>query len=470
MSRKSKLTIYREKLSAISNSPPDIFDKLEPSDAIINTIIDAESGDKSAISSLSDLLFSVYAKEPEENNSSVYFMYKGILASDVRSAINLINYCSIKNDGIEHVEKALELISKTDSLVSPEVIKDVLLKRIIYDAEDGASYIELTERLKAIHHDAELFALVYLTCKAITKNEATTEDLERICEEASLPPLNKINILEKREREYAVITVEKRAFTNAFKACNLDIWQDFWLRCIYEYCIQYLNDNLVDFAEDIAMALERRRFSRKAKLHALAFIKYTYESCPEGSEKRAVLHRWYEKTVKECMLDGSFENIESKDHTFRLMREAVYTSEYDERRHAEAGVDTGHRIVHDRNRYKLECALTGHAKRGNRHMWEAKLSIETKSDEPPVFQNIVINDRRNVIGRGNTTLEQEKRRSQVICSGEIQICNKISPFVLDLILDIAYISTTKCEQVQIKPKRTQIVDNSVVMDCQIYIS
>lgn len=470
MSRKSKLTIYREKLAMISNSPTDIFNMLEPSDAILNSIIAAENGDKGALCALSDLLFSVYSKEREPNDSAVYFMNKGVLSGDVRSAVNLVIYCSIKNDAIEHVDKALELIEKANADISPDVVKDVLLKRVIYDAETDISHTELIKRLQAIQHRAEPFALVYLTCKAIQKNMATEEELEHLCREASLPPLNKMSLSEKPEQEYAVISAEKRAFMNAFKSCNLDIWQDFWLRCIYEYCIKYLNDNLVDFAEDIARALERRRFSHKAKLHALAFIKHTYESCPEGSEKRADLLRWYEKTVKECMLDGSFENIDSKDDTFRLMREAAYTSEYNERRDAEAGIDTGHRIVHERNRYKLECALTGHAKRGNRHMWEAKLSIETKSDEPPVFQNIVINDRRNVIGRGNTTLEQEKKRSQVICSGEIQIGNKTSPFVLDLILDIAYISTTKCDQVQIKPKRIQIVDNSVVMDCQIYIS
>ena len=152
------------------------------------------------------------------------------------------------------------------------------------------------------------------------------------------------------------------------------------------------------------------------------------------------------------------------------MREAAYTSEYQERLEARGNVVGGSKIVHEKNRYKLECVLTGHAKRGNRHMWESMLSIECNGGEPPVFSGITISERRNVIGRGGATLEQEKRRSQIICSGEILMGGKASPFMLDLILDISYVSTTKCEVVEIKPKKTRILDSHAIMDGYIYIS
>ena len=102
-------------------------------------------------------------------------------------------------------------------------------------------------------------------------------------------------------------------------------------------------------------------------------------------------------------------------------------------------------------------------------MWETRIAIENDDKSCPVFKDIKIIDRRNNVVRSGATLEHEKGRSQVICSGEICIDDKISPFVVDLILDISYVSTTKCESVEIKPKNVSKIGKYTVIDCNVYI-
>ena len=129
----------------------------------------------------------------------------------------------------------------------------------------------------------------------------------------------------------------------------------------------------------------------------------------------------------------------------------------------------GEYIRHVKNRYTLDCTLKNHAKRSNRHMWEITLLIKSDGDALPVFQNIKINERRNAVIRAGEISKQEKKRSQIICDGELILNERVSPFVLDLILDIAYVSTTKCENVNIKIRKTERSGEYTVLNCQLYV-
>ena len=92
MSRKSKMTIYREKIAEISNVPLDIFDSIEPNDAIVETVLAAENGDLKAISQIATLLFSTYSTRREPNDAAIYFMRRAVEAGDANSAVNLVTY------------------------------------------------------------------------------------------------------------------------------------------------------------------------------------------------------------------------------------------------------------------------------------------------------------------------------------------------------------------------------------------
>lgn len=471
MSRKSKVAMSREKLEILSDCPVDIFNKIEADEDIFEKIASAENGDLSSVSYLSSLLFSTYSDDRDINKALCYFLKKGVDKHDVLSAKNLIAYASMKDECLDYVEGALKLLSSAGATVSKTYEKDARLKSIIRSAQDTADLEGLKKKVRELKPAGRAYAELYLTYKSLElSGKYDSDDVKKLLIEASLPPILDLPSFSDKK---TVSTDIKEGWTesliSALHSCSLDCWQDFWLRCIYEYCVIYLDNNFTDFAEEISIALEHRRFSQKAKLHALAFIEYILDNTPKDSEKYRRLYTRYEKMLGECILDGTISNHEERVTMQELMKEAAYTSEYTARKVSESGIACGEPIKHVKNRYTLSCVLSNHAKRSNKHMWETVLSIKTDTPDLPIFQNIKISERRNTVNRGGAVLEQTKKRSQILCNGEIAINEKVSPFILDLILDISYVSTTKCENLEIKVKRSQRQGDYTVLYCQLLL-
>ena len=108
-------------------------------------------------------------------------------------------------------------------------------------------------------------------------------------------------------------------------------------------------------------------------------------------------------------------------------------------------------------------------KRGSRHLWDIRLSIKTSLDAPPAFTVCKISDRMNEVTRYGIKLDKEKKLSQISCMGEIHFGEKIHPLEYDLILDISYVSSTKCEYCEIKIKDHHRVGDHIVMDTVLSI-
>ena len=93
--------------------------------------------------------------------------------------------------------------------------------------------------------------------------------------------------------------------------------------------------------------------------------------------------------------------------------------------------------------------------------------METDSDTEPKFGIASIVERNNFVSRGGVTLEKEKKVAQVLCQGDIKVNEKICPLEIDLIVDISYVSSTKCEHCEIKIKDTHREGEYLVMRCSI---
>ena len=472
MSRKSRATLSREKLESISSCPTDIFNSIEATDELFELIEKAERKDEMALRKISSMLFSTYINDSNINQAMLYFLVKGVEHGDTESAHHLIVCASMKNECLEHVDDAVKVLNDADLPLPPEHGKDAMFKSIVRSAGKDADYETLLGKLYSLQYEGIEYAELYFLYKQKEAHgNIDAEKADSLSAQANLPPLSTLPTFcdTVNAPDSTVKDGWSESLISALNLSSLDSWQDFWLRCIYEYCVIYLKNDFTEFAEAIAQTLEKRRFSKKSKLHALAFIKYIRENTPEDNHKHIRLREWYNEMLEECVLDGTLKSLDDEEEMLRIMKEAAYTSEYAERKSAESGISLGHRINHVKNRYVLCAVLTDHAKRGNRHMWPTVLSIKQDSDALPIFENIKIAERRNEVRRGDAALSMQKKQSQVICDGNLILNGKVSPFVLDLILDISYVSTTKCESLEIKIKKAQKNNGYTVLNCQLFI-
>ncbi|MBQ7390387.1 MAG: hypothetical protein IJW02_04695 [Clostridia bacterium] len=113
--------------------------------------------------------------------------------------------------------------------------------------------------------------------------------------------------------------------------------------------------------------------------------------------------------------------------------------------------------------------MTNHLKRGNKHLWEVTVSVKTDKNTAPLINPSRIVERRNEVTRGGVTLDKEKKVAQVLCRGEIGFTDKIYPLEMDLILDISYVSSTKCEYCDIRLKDKKRVGDYLVMQCSLAV-
>ena len=469
MSRKSKLTLWKEKLEQISDCPGEIFNIIEPDEELFLKIENAERGEISSIKELATSLYETYKNEEELNAALLYYARRGLELGDRDCAVIALRCISRFNTHFELLDDVLALVDdgQNDGHIDRLITKS-RVKRIIASATPDADYEMLTSTLSEMYDEYSAYARIYLASQRLKDTGYyDSEKTDALAIALDVPRVITLPVfLGDKECAKEVISInnvtEHSAMKYALGLIDMDEWRDFWLRAIYEYSEKYLDGNLLPFASEMIDSISERSEYPKKKLHKLALRKYIFDLTGSGRSK-------YTSLETECRFDGIEFDISTEDGRDEVIKEAVYTDSAKERVEHLAVARLGRLIVHTKNRYSLTATLNGHIKRGSKHLWPVTLSMLTSQDTPPVLTSTRITERRHEVKRGGITLEPDKKVSQVLCAGEIIIGDKPHPFEADLVLDISYVSTTKCEWFDIKIKELERLGDHLVMHAMICI-
>ena len=418
MARKSRLTLWQEHLAEVSRCPKEIFDKIEPNEDTFDTVEMAESGDAQAIRKIVDKLYKAYAGEEELNPALEYFIRLGLEIKDelcARAAIKCFLAC---DEPIDIVGEAIEILGDSALTYSARV------KKIIIDFVQDGKGDEAIKALAAMEGDLADYARIFISGQgAVSNSDGGIEAMAR-----------------------------------ALGLIMLDEWRDFWLKAVYEYSREHLGGELSAIIEKMIAAVKDRCPYPRKKMHLLALTRYAYEVGKASADE-------YEAIKEECRFDGH----EIGTDTQELIKEAVYASSREERLTAKNAARLGAVMRHVKNRYVIDAQLGEHTKRATKHIWKLTLSIESETQKVPSFGILHIDERRYAPMRCGQELEIQRKLSQVICSGEVTVNDRICPIEADLILDITYVSTTKCGSCEIIVKNTSREGKHLVMDCIVMI-
>ena len=469
MSRKSRDTLLKERLEQVSKCSYDLFNEIEPSDEIFEKIKLADQGDISAIRELCTLTYSTYKNDFSLNQAMLYYAKLGMAQGDLDCALVMLKCIEGFNEKYELLDSVLDTL---DGKLEDEAVEDIIararVKKILAAASPEADYSELTDRLSVMYNEYSAYARLYLASRMLS--DTGSYDKARIDALAAALDVPSIVTLPVFIGEYTAadkalpcdVKKECDAIRFALTLINMDLWQDFWIRVAYEYSKIYLDSDLSVFAEDITRALKLRCEYPKRKLHILAVKKYMLDLGLIQKDEFDLLD-------KECRFNGLSYDISDDTSRDEMIKEAVYTDSAEQRKILKESLMLGTQICHTKNRYLLMATLTNHMKRGSRHLWDITLSIKTSLDDPPAFAVCRISDRMNEVTRYGIKLDKEKKLSQISCMGEIHFGEKIHPLEYDLILDISYVSSTKCEYCEIKIKDHHRVGDHIVMDTVLSI-
>lgn len=464
MSRKSKLTLWKEELEKISDCPFEIFDNIVPDEEFFSLVESAEKSDVSALTELCERLFDVYKSMDDPNPALIYFVKRGIALESEKCAVIALKCIDCFNAHFDLLDGVCRILSGSDIDVS-ELTVMAGLKSVILSATSDADYNSLFNELKQIGGRGADIAHIYLASRMQSSVGSYDEDCtDRIADELGIPRVVTLPVFggNKAEKECANQKKECEVLREALELLDMNEWRDFWLQVVYEYADKYLQMNLSPFAEAIADAIRARCSYPDKKLHVLALEGYMIDKCGKTDAEE------YNRLYRECRFEGHRCDMSGEERD-EIIKSAVYTSGKEEREKKQLLEKLGNVIVHTKNRYFLCATMENHQKRGNKHMWETRISIESPHKNPPDISISRITDRLNEASRCGVTLEREKKLSQVITRGEIKLHDKTSPFEMDLILDISYVSSTKCEYCEIKFKDQQRVGNYLVMTSVITI-
>ena len=458
MPRKAKLTVLTDRLEMISGCPCDILDRLEPSDEDFENIEKAEHGDTVAISTLAQKLYGIYGEECYSNAALFYFLIKGVSAKDEISAKLLIRCIERFNEHFDLLDEAIGIVNDGELC---DIIKRAKLKSVVASVNSESDFAALRKQISETPSPLRQHALIYLFAKEGYYTEKNNRaEIECLAEDVGMSSVTELPIMGGENAVHTSLTgKETEALLNALSLLDMDEWRDFWLAAIYEHATLQLLGDLSAVANDMIQAIEARVDYERKPLHLLAIKKYLYERGLSYSDDA------YHELELKCRFDG----LGTADEVETLIKEAVYTSGADERKLRQSRKKLGTEIVHERNRYSLTMTLTDHQKRAAKHQWKSTVSIESKDGELPVIAPLPITQIRAEVMRNGIILEKEKKTAQVLCSGNLVIGEKISPFEIDLILDISYVSTTKCTHCDIKIERHKRVGNYIIMQTVISI-
>ncbi len=468
MSRKSRLTHHKERLEKISECPFDLLNKVDPDDDTFDKIERAEGGDISATDELAAFLLDVYKDEELLNASVLYYIERGLALGSEKCAATMLECIDIFNEQFDSLDRALGILEGKELGEEVErLITRVKVKRIINSAEEGADHAELDRELADIGCKCASYARLYIASRRLADTGSYDKDVtSALADELGVPGVVALPVFTGGAAEAlapADTASECESMKLALALLNMDEWRDFWLRAAYEYADLYLGGDLLPFAEDMMNAISARCDYAEKKLHVLAFKKLLSDFTDKVTREE------YEALAEECRFDGLTFDLSDDNGRNEMMRNAIYTSSKDERQKKRMALRLGDLIIHTKNRYFLGATMTNHQKRGCKHLWDVTVSIETDSDTPPEMNPARIYDRKNEVSRGGVTLEKEKKLSQVFCAGEIRINDRVYPLEIDLIVDISYVSSTKCEYCEIKVKEYEREGKYLIMQALLAI-
>lgn len=452
MSRKTKETLYKERLGEISNCPLELLDKIVPSEETFAKIQAADRGDVSAIRDLSDLTYQTYKNECEINPATLYFASLGMAANDRACAVNLLKCVERFNAGYDLADEAIRVLEVGDADgETGRLISRVRVQRFISELGPKADYDAIEKTLRNLSNEYSAYTRLYLASRRlIDMGSYDKADIEALSTALGVPSLVTLPVFTGRCEVENVTTpsnfegeLEVMRFVSAL--VHMDEWRDFWLKAIYEYATIYLGGDISTVAEDILNLIAMRCDYPEKKLHLLA-IKRILSRVDAGEDAE------YESLKNECIFDGYDPESCEGDALNEAIKDAVYVNSAEKKRELALAIKRGTEIKHVKNRYLLEATMNNHIKRGIRHLWDATLSIKTELDTPPTVTICKITDTKNEVIRNGVALDKERKLTQVFCRGELQLGERAHPFELDLILDISYVSSTKCELAEIKIK------------------
>ncbi len=478
MARKSRDTILREKLTAISQCPYDIFKHSEDSEELFELISASESGDSLATAKLIEMLYPPALADESVSLALLYFMDKAIALGVHSVAPTVIDYCYAKNVGYSLATRAISLLQSTVGI--PDEIKARVIplgaKIAVANASEICSYKELISDMAPLSKKEYPLEWLYVLQRARgcigAELDSEIDELARVlglektvlmpsfCGESYSGSVSR----ETCEKEISILTASLTKYESGG-------WRDLWLRCMYELlecCDKY---DKRPIAESVIAISESRSYYKKHSLHTLAWCSYLLDFLPVGTPAFYTMSERYRKLRDRCAFEGIDPHITSDDERYALMRECVYLSTKEEQIHAVQEAELGFRIMHKKNRYVLECDLHGHGKRGRMHFWDATISIEASGENPapPKIDKLTVSETKHVIERGGAVIDRGKTSSQAICYSEITVDEVRHPFEVDLILDISYISSVKCGEGEIRVLEHTVEDGQIVMKCQIFL-
>ena len=106
------------------------------------------------------------------------------------------------------------------------------------------------------------------------------------------------------------------------------------------------------------------------------------------------------------------------------------------------------------------------------HFWDLKLCFKKSgTKEPPKFLPLRVDRTLHLISRGGVTKDSDpKKQSQIILSSEIIVDDARYPFTMDLIIDLAYVCTSKCQGAQIRIRDVKEEDGFYVFNCTLFLN
>lgn len=469
MSRKKKETLYKERLGKISNCPIELLDKIEPSEEIFAKIQSADRGDVSTIRELSDLTYLTYKNECEINPAILYFATLGIAVKDCACAVNLLKCVERFNDRYDLADEAIKVLDayELDDEVD-QLITRIRVQRIISELSPDYDSDAVEKMLTGIFDAFSAYTRLYLASKRLINTGIYDKaDIDPYAGALGVPSLVTLPVFTGRceiENSDAPSNFKNELEVMKFASAliGIDEWRDFWLKAIYEYTMIYLGGDISMIAEDILKAVTSRCEYPEKKLHLLAIKRIL--STPDADADAE-----YETLKNECIFDGYDPEACEGDALNKAIKEAVYTDSAEKKRELTLAIKRGTEIKHCKNRYLLEATLSNHMKRGVRHMWDVTLSIKTELDTPPFISICKITDTKNEVSRNGVTLDKERKLTQVFCRGELHLGERVHPLELDLILDISYVSSTKCEFAEIKIRKHHREGEYLICACAISI-
>lgn len=440
MSRKARLTVLRDKLESVSYCPSSIFNIFDPSEEDFELIVKSESGDVAALDELCEKLYGIYGVEKEENDALLYFLTKGLEAKSPLCAKLLIKYIERYNTHFDLLKGAIETLGSADDGMIRD-ISSARLKAIIAAPSKECDFTLLKENVLSSDTPHRGYLLLYIAGKSFEYTGAFDKERARtIADELSLGGLLDLTLFGGSMEKLTECDTD--ALKLAIGLFDMYEWSDFWLRAAYEQSMLFREGDMTQYAHDILKAISHRPDYPKKELHEFAVKKYIFANGLGYTEEEL------EVLERSCQFNG----LSTDDELDALIRDAVYYTCTREKCGA-SSLSYDAEIQHERNRYTLTMTLENHKKRASRHQWNAVIAIRTDEDNPPVIEPLEIVDRLAEISRNGITLKKEKKASQVLCAGEIRIGDRISPLELDLILDISYVSATKCTHCAFKIER-----------------